>query len=572
MVIARKPIGQILKEMKLVSEFDVQTALKTQKEKGGALGKVLLDQGLITGDDLTKGLAVQSGMEFVDLTKLEITPELLDLVDSNTADTFAVLPVHYDKEANVLTVAIHDPSDLNVLDALRFSLPKISSFKAAVASEDSIRAAIDRYYHQRGESVDSMLASMGEGKSDLSKSRENIDLGQLEKDANAAPVVKLLNMILLQAVRDRGSDIHLEPFEHEFKVRYRVDGVLYEMMPPPIQLARAVISRVKVMSNLDIAETRLPQDGRIELNIGGNPVDLRVSTLPTMHGESVVMRVLDRSNVSLNLEQIGLRPEELKLMRALLEKPNGIILVTGPTGSGKTTTLYSALNEMNTIDVKIITTEDPVEYDLEGIMQCQINDDIGVTFANCLRSILRQDPDKILVGEIRDLETSQIAVEASLTGHIVLSTLHTNDAPSAVTRLLDLGLEPFLITATLEAIVAQRLCRRICLHCRTPYEPTEEELYELELTRSEIEGKQFFYGTGCKKCNGSGYKGRIAVFEIMVISDRIRDMIMNSASTAELRNASKEEGMRMLRDSGLLHIYDGITTIEEVVKETVASM
>jgi len=291
-----------------------------------------------------------------------------------------------------------------------------------------------------------------------------------------------------------------------------------------------------------------------------------------MHGESVVMRVLDRSNVSLNLEQIGLRPEELKLMRALLEKPNGIILVTGPTGSGKTTTLYSALNEMNTIDVKIITTEDPVEYDLEGIMQCQINDEIGVTFANCLRSILRQDPDKILVGEIRDLETSQIAVEASLTGHIVLSTLHTNDAPSAVTRLLDLGLEPFLITATLEAIIAQRLCRRICLGCRTSYEPTDEELYELELTRSEIEGRQFHYGTGCKKCNGSGYKGRIAIFEIMVISDRIRDMIMNSGSTAELRNASKEEGMRMLRDSGLLHIYDGITTIEEVVKETVASM
>jgi type IV pilus assembly protein PilB len=343
-------------------------------------------------------------------------------------------------------------------------------------------------------------------------------------------------------------------------------------MPPPIQLARAVISRVKVMSNLDIAETRLPQDGRIELNVGGNPIDLRVSTLPTMYGESVVLRVLDRSNVALNLEQIGLRPEELKIMRHLLEKPNGIILVTGPTGSGKTTTLYSALNEMNQIDVKIITTEDPVEYDLEGIMQCQINEEIGVTYANCLRSILRQDPDKVLVGEIRDLETAQIAAEASLTGHIVLSTLHTNDAPSAITRLLDLGLEPFLITATLEAIVAQRLVRRICMNCRTAYEPTDEECYELELTRSEIEGKQFYYGTGCKKCNGSGYKGRIAVFEIMIASDRVKDMIMNMASTAELRGAAKEEGMRMLRDSGLLHIYDAITTIEEVVKETVASL
>jgi type IV pilus assembly protein PilB len=570
MVMARKPIGQILREMKLLEEFDVQNALKVQKQKGGNLGKVLIDLGHITPDDLTKGLAVQMGMEFVDLVKVEVLPEVLDLVDSNTCDTFGVMPIAYDKESSTLTVAIHDPSNVNMLDDLRFSLPKIANFKAAVASEDSIRAAIDRYYHQRGESVDSMLASMGEGKADVTKARD--DIQQMEKDANAAPVVKLLNSILLQAVRDRGSDIHLEPFEHEFKVRYRVDGVLYEMMPPPIQLARPVISRVKVMANLDIAETRLPQDGRIELNIGGNPVDLRVSSLPTMYGESVVMRVLDRGNVSLNLEQVGLRAEELKLIRALLEKPNGIILVTGPTGSGKTTTLYSALNELNTEDVKIITTEDPVEYDLEGICQCQINDDIGVTFAACLRSILRQDPDKILVGEIRDLETAQIAAEASLTGHIVLSTLHTNDAPSAVTRLLDLGLEPFLITATLEAIIAQRLVRRICANCRSSYEPTDEELYELELTRGEIEGKEFHYGTGCKKCNGSGYKGRIAVFEIMVISDRIRDMIMNMASTADLRNAAKEEGMRMLRDSGLLHIYDGISTIEEVVKETVASM
>ncbi len=572
MVMARRPIGQILKDLKIISEFDIQNAMKLQKEKGGPLGRILMEQGVINSDDLTKGLAMQSGMEFVDLLKMEISQEVVDLVESTTVDTFTVMPVHFDKESSTLTVAVSDPGDLNVIDALRFSLPKISNIKTAVASEDSIKMCIDRYYHQKGESMDSMLASMGGGGGDGVKGRENIDVSQIEKDANAAPVVKLLNMILLQAVRDRGSDIHLEPFEHEFKVRYRVDGVLYEMMPPPIQLARALISRVKVMSNLDIAETRLPQDGRIELNIGGNPVDLRVSTLPTMYGESVVMRVLDRSNVSLNLEQIGLRPEELKTIKMILEKPHGIVLVTGPTGSGKTTTLYSALNDMNTIDSKIITTEDPVEYDLEGICQCQINEDIEVTFANCLRSILRQDPDIILVGEIRDIETAQIAVEASLTGHLVLSTLHTNDAPSAVTRLLDLGLEPFLITATLESIIAQRLVRRICLNCRTPYEPTEEELYELELTRTDIEGRQFYYGTGCKKCNASGYKGRIAVFEILITTDRLRDMIMNQASTAELRTAAKEEGMRGLRDSGLLHIYDGISTIEEVVKETVASM
>ena len=571
MVMARRPIGQILKELKLVSEFDIQTALKAQKDKGGTIGKIFMDQGQITQDDLTKALAVQSGMEFVDLAKLEISPEVIEMVDSNTADTFSVMPVLYDKESNTLTVAIHDPSDLNVLDALRFSLPKIANFKTAVAPQDAIKLCLERYYHSKA-GVDTMFAAMGDGKGEIGSSRENIDMAQLEKDANSAPVVKLLNMILLQAVRDRGSDVHLEPFEHEFKVRYRIDGVLYEMMPPPLQLARALISRVKVMANLDIAETRLPQDGRIELNIGGNPVDLRVSTLPTMYGESVVLRVLDRAAVNLNLEQIGLRPEEYKSVRELLDKPHGIVLITGPTGSGKTTTLYSCLNQLNTIDVKIITTEDPVEYDLEGICQCQINDDIQVTFSACLRSILRQDPDVILVGEIRDLETAQIAVEASLTGHLVLSTLHTNDAPSAVIRLVDLGVEDFLLTATMEAIVAQRLARRVCLGCRAPYDPTDEELYELELTRTEIEGRQFYYGTGCKKCNGSGYKGRIALFEIMMLTDRLRDLIMSHASTADLRNAAREEGMRGLRDSGLLHIYDGITTIEEVVKETVASM
>jgi type IV pilus assembly protein PilB len=342
-------------------------------------------------------------------------------------------------------------------------------------------------------------------------------------------------------------------------------------MPPPIHLAKAVISRVKVMANLDIAETRLPQDGRIELNIGGNPVDLRVSTLPTMFGESVVMRVLDRANLALDLEKLGFRPDELKAFRLLCEKPNGIILVTGPTGSGKTTTLYSALHEANTIDVKIITTEDPVEYDLEGIVQVQINDEIGVSFANCLRSILRQDPDKILVGEIRDLVTAQISVEAALTGHIVFSTLHTNDAPSAITRLLDLGLEPFLITATLEGIVAQRLVRRICINCRIAYEPSDEQLYELELTPSEVEGRTFFYGAGCNKCNKTGYKGRVALFEQMIMTDRLRNLIMNHASTADLRSVAREEGMRSLRDSGLLLIYDGVTSIEEVVKETIST-
>ena len=562
------PIGQILKKQGLITEYDIQQALKTQKESGGAIGQIFLTNGLISDADLSRALAEQSGLEFVDLEKVEIPEEVLELVDSNTAETFRIMPLHYD--GMTLTVAIARPDNLSVLDDLRFSLPKISSFRAMVASEELILAKINQYYHEGKGSMDELLAAAGGD--DGFDPRAQQDLSKLEADAHAGPVVKLLNMILLQAIRDRAADIHLEPFENEFKVRYRVDGVLYEMMPPPLHLARALISRVKVMSNLDIAETRLPQDGRIELNVGGNPVDLRVSTLPTMFGESVVMRILDRTNLALDLEKLGFRPDELKIFRNLIAKPNGILLVTGPTGSGKTTTLYSALHEANTIDVKIITTEDPVEYDLEGIVQVQINEEIGVTFAQCLRSILRQDPDKILVGEIRDLETCQIAVEASLTGHIVFSTLHTNDAPSAVTRILDLGLEPFLIAATLEGIIAQRLVRRICVQCKTPYEPSDQELYELELTRMQVEGRQFYYGKGCKNCNNTGYKGRIAIFEMMVMSDRLRNMIMDNASTADLRAAAKEEGMRTLRESGLFHLYDGVTTIEEVVKETITSL
>jgi len=562
------PIGQILKKQGLITEYDIQQALKTQKESGGAIGQIFLTNGLISDADLSRALAEQSGLEFVDLEKVEIPEEVLELVDSNTAETFRIMPLHYD--GMTLTVAIARPDNLRVLDDLRFSLPKISSFRAMVASEELILAKINQYYHEGKGSMDELLAAAGGD--DGFDPRAQQDLSKLEADAHAGPVVKLLNMILLQAIRDRAADIHLEPFENEFKVRYRVDGVLYEMMPPPLHLARALISRVKVMSNLDIAETRLPQDGRIELNVGGNPVDLRVSTLPTMFGESVVMRILDRTNLALDLEKLGFRPDELKIFRNLIAKPNGILLVTGPTGSGKTTTLYSALHEANTIDVKIITTEDPVEYDLEGIVQVQINEEIGVTFAQCLRSILRQDPDKILVGEIRDLETCQIAVEASLTGHIVFSTLHTNDAPSAVTRILDLGLEPFLIAATLEGIIAQRLVRRICVQCKTPYEPSDQELYELELTRMQVEGRQFYYGKGCKNCNNTGYKGRIAIFEMMVMSDRLRNMIMDNASTADLRAAAKEEGMRTLRESGLFHLYDGVTTIEEVVKETITSL
>jgi type IV pilus assembly protein PilB len=372
----------------------------------------------------------------------------------------------------------------------------------------------------------------------------------------------------LMGIKDRASDIHFEPFEEEYKLRYRCDGVMYELVPPPRHLAPAISSRIKVMANLDIAERRLPQDGRIELNVGGNPVDLRVSVLPTMFGESVVIRVLDRTVVQLDLDRLGMDPDTLSKFRELIRKPNGIVLVTGPTGAGKSTTLYSALNELNDVTEKIITTEDPIEYDLDGIVQVPINPDIGVTFANVLRAILRHDPDKIMVGEIRDVETAQIAVQAALTGHLVLSTLHTNDAPSTVTRLRDMGVEPYLITATLEGVLAQRLVRRICPDCRTEYEPSKELLMELNLTPEQVQGKKFYYGRGCERCNNTGFKGRTGIFELLVMNDTIRDLVAINASTDAIRQAARKAGMKTLREAGLQALFSGITTIEEVVRET----
>ncbi|MGC3969282.1 MAG: GspE/PulE family protein [Pirellulales bacterium] len=387
--------------------------------------------------------------------------------------------------------------------------------------------------------------------------------------ADSAPVRKLLNMIMLLAIKDRASDMHFEPFEDEFKVRIKADGVLFEMVPPPKHLAFAITTRIKVMANLDIAERRLPQDGRIELTIGGHPVDLRVSVLPTMFGESVVMRVLDRSVVKLDLEAVGMTPATLAHFRDVIAKPNGIVLVTGPTGSGKTTTLYSALSELNEIADKLITTEDPIEYDIDGIVQVPIDASIGNTFANCLRAILRQDPDVILVGEIRDPETAEIAVQASLTGHMVFSTLHTNDAPSSVTRLRDMGVPPFLITATVEGILAQRLVRRCCQNCKQEVKPSMDMLAELQLTPDDIQGKKLYRGAGCDTCNGTGYKGRVGLFELMVFNDDLREMIMHNASTEELRDKARSYGMVTLRDAGLEFAFQGLTTIEEVVRETV---
>jgi type IV pilus assembly protein PilB len=567
-MVAHKRLGDILKEMDLVGDAEVKEALKIQKEKGGLIGEVLVSLGYITDKDLLFALGAQSGMEVVDLDAVEVDTEVVNKVPVNYCETYLVCPVAFD--GKVLTVALADPLNVNVLDELKFLVG--CEVQGAVSNKDAVERAIKKYYEgQTGATLDDILKEFGTDDAALVEEGTGLSVEDLEKAANSTPVIKLLNTLLLQAIHDHASDVHIEPFESDLKIRYRIDGVLYEIMSPPHRLGAALTSRVKVMSKLDISEVRLPQDGRIELNIGGRPVDLRVSTLPTMFGESVVMRILDRSNVSLDLEKIGLRHKDLALVRQLIEKPNGIVLVTGPTGSGKTTTLYSALNEANKIDVKIITTEDPVEYDLDGIVQVQINEEIGLTYANCLRSILRQDPDTILVGEIRDLETAQIAIEAALTGHLVFSTLHTNDAPSVVTRMVDLGVEPYMLSATLEAVVAQRLVRKICDECKKQYTPTEEELFELELTPEVIKGKKFYYGEGCKRCNNTGYRGRQGIFEIMLLNEKLKQMVIDNASTADLRREARQAGMRTLREAGIVAIYDGYTTIEEVVKETIFS-
>jgi len=560
-------LGQILKSRGLITEGKLQDALQVQRTEGGPVGEILVRLGAITGDQLLVALGEQAGMEVISLANVTIPASIVAKVDNSTANVFRIVPVRDD--GGTLVVAMADPMNVGVLEDLMFLLNQ--EVRGAVAPAAEVEAALKKYYPEALGSVERAIKeSARAAEASGLVATGPLDLADAEAMAKSPPVVKLLNYVLFQAIRDQASDIHLEPFEDEFKVRYRIDGVLYELEAPPRHLAEALISRVKVMADLDIAESRVPQDGRIELVISGRPVDIRVSTLPTLFGESCVLRVLDRSVVSLDLERIGLREAELKAIRQLIDRPHGIILVTGPTGSGKTTTLYSALNEANDVGIKIITTEDPVEYDLEGIVQVQINEDIDLTYAKCLRSILRQDPDKILVGEIRDEETARMAVEASLTGHVVFSTLHTNDAPSAITRMLDIGVESFLLAATLEAVIAQRLVRKICPDCSTQYVPDPEVLGELALTPREVEGRTFRYGRGCDTCHHTGYKGRQAIFEILLVTERIRQMITENLSTDRIREAALEEGMRTLRDAGLLAIYDGITAVEEVIRATVA--
>ncbi|MBL8753270.1 MAG: type II/IV secretion system protein [Planctomycetes bacterium] len=558
----RRLLGQILKEFGLIHEGMVQEALSVQRDKGGRIGEILVGMKCVEPVDVARALASQAGLQFHDLAAVAPTPEAIAKIDLATARAFGVLPVSL--AGKVLKVAIGDPANAGMLQDLGFTSG--CEIVGVVADAALIQAGLDKHYREdAAESKQRMHQLVQE----LQQQGGKIDLEDKTAMAAAAPVVKLLNYILYQAIRDKASDIHLEPFEGDFKIRYRVDGSLFELEAPPPHLAEALIARVKVMSDLDIAETRLPQDGRIELTVGGRSVDLRVSTLPTMYGESTVMRILDRSNVSLSLDNLGLVPAVREHLRRFVGLPHGIVLVTGPTGSGKTTTLYAMLNEANQEDTKVITVEDPVEYDLEGIIQVPVNEDIGVTYASVLRTILRQDPDVILVGEIRDKETAQTAIEASLTGHLVFSTLHTNDASSAITRLVDIGIEPFLLTATVQGILAQRLVRRVCRDCKSFYEPADDVLRRLDLTATQVVGKKFAHGKGCATCNFTGYRGRMAITEILDIDDRLREMILQGASTTALQAAAVENGLATLRENGLQAIFDGHTSVEEVLRETI---
>ncbi|QDT50778.1 GspE/PulE family protein [Symmachiella dynata] len=564
---AARRLGQILVDLGYLTEDQLWDVLEEQKQSPGEIiGRVAVRMGLVTEDQISEALAEQWGMQVINLPETNIPAKVLELVPETMASIYKILPVSL--VDNTLTVAMADPQNVGALDDLRNFLGY--DVRGAVSSVEHVEEAINRYYADKQDSIEDVIGELEGGElSDAKMSDQVFDLASVEELQDAAPIRKLINMVLLLAIKDQASDIHFEPFEDEFKVRVRADGVLYEMVPPPRHLASAIVSRIKVMAELDITERRMPQDGRIELNVGGNSVDLRVSVLPTMFGESVVMRVLDRTVVQLDLNKIGMDAGILTKFREVIRRPNGIVLVTGPTGSGKTTTLYSALNELNDIGTKIITTEDPIEYDIDGLVQIPINPDIDVTFATVLRAILRHDPDLILVGEIRDYETGEIAVQSALTGHLVFSTLHTNDAPTAITRLRDMGVPPFLITATVEAVLAQRLVRRICTECRTQFEPSDELLMELQIPIETARKYNFYYGKGCARCNNTGYKGRVGLYELMDINDDMRDLIVADASIDDLRILARSQGMTTLREAGLKLIFDGLTTIDEVVRETV---
>ncbi len=561
------PLLQLLLDSKVLKADQIEEVLEEQKRTGNALRKVVLDLQLVTEEDLLVLIASHLGTAVQSLADRAIPDEVIKAIPTSVARMYNVVPVSLD--ANGVVLAISNLMAPETVDEIRFVLTRDIAF--VLAREEDVKALIAKHYGAESDSINDILAKLEvemEAGTVIELTEGKDDDTGLEQAANATPVVRFVNVVLYEAVQSKASDIHFEPFEHEFKIRYRVDGALYEMSPPPRRLALPVISRIKVMSNLNIAERRVPQDGRLQMTMLGRQIDFRVSTLPTQFGESVVLRILDRSTVSLDLENLGMPTDVYEAFGQDIQKPNGILIVTGPTGSGKTTTLYSALRRINVVESKLLTVEDPVEYDIEGIVQVQANEAIGVTFERCLRAFLRQDPDIIMVGEIRDLETAEIAVRASLTGHLVLSTLHTNDAAGAVTRLIDMNVEPFLISSTLEAVLAQRLVRTICRTCRTPAAPDPALLARLNLSPEAVQGKQFFFGKGCPECHDTGYRGRKALVEYLTVSDPIRELINERKPTLVLLNKAVEQGVGVLQEDGILNGLDGYTTAEEVLRYT----
>jgi type IV pilus assembly protein PilB len=554
-------IYDIIKNTELLSTEQLEELNESHINTGKSLVNAVIDAGLIERPAVLQAIAEYLGYDYLDAVPSNVPEAVASTMRANVARMYAVVPLACDDTSIQLLAC--DPFNSSIIDDLTFTLNK--DVTVVVGDPRDIQTLLVNTYGEEDSSIDDILGDLGESFAETETEEDDMDPADL---ANQTPIIRFVNLVLQQAIKDKASDIHFEPFEDEFRIRYRIDGALYEMAPPPRNLAVPVISRVKVLSNMNISETRIPQDGRIKMTIAGRPVDLRVSTLPTRFGESVVLRVLDKSVVNLDLEALSLSDDILAKIRELVDRPNGIFIVTGPTGSGKTTTLYSALREVNKVETKILTAEDPVEYEIDGIMQVAVNHQVGLDFARALRAFLRQDPDKIMVGEIRDLETAQISVQASLTGHVVLSTLHTNDAPGAVTRLIDMGLEPFLLSASLEAILAQRLVRRICPSCKTAYEPSQELVEMLDVDPLEIADKDFFYGEGCPECSKTGYRGRVGLFEMVVVTDAIRELINKRAPTLAIKQKALEQGMRSLRDDGLRAIFDGNSTIEEVLKYT----
>ncbi len=560
-------IGELLVRERLIAQDQLKKAIEEQKRSGGRLGANLVKLGFITEKDLTAFLSRQYGIPTIDLAHQEIDSEIVKLIPEDVAQKYQVIPIS--RTGSTLVIAMADPSNIFAIDDIKFLTGY--NVEPLVASDAAIKSSIEKYYETPEMGLEGVLTEFDETDMEVVREEEELDLTDLKKAVEDAPVVKLVNLILTDAIKKGASDIHIEPYEKSFRVRYRIDGLLLEVMKPPIKLKSAIVSRIKIMSSLDIAERRLPQDGRIKLKLGKNKeMDYRVSVLPTLFGEKVVLRLLDKSNLQLDMTKLGFEEGALKNFMDAIHRPWGIVLVTGPTGSGKTTTLYSALSELNKITENISTAEDPVEFNLMGINQVQMHEDIGLNFAASLRSFLRQDPDIIMVGEVRDYETAEIAIKAALTGHLVLSTLHTNDAPSTVNRLLNMGIEPFLVASSCNLILAQRLARKICKDCKAKISIPEKALIDLGVTAEAARKMNVSKGNGCATCGGSGYKGRIALYEVMPFTESIKELVLNGASSAEIKRAAIKDGMKSLRMSGITKVGEGVTTIEEILRVTMA--